>query len=290
MPKRQEGKRRASAAREESRRGFRFLRVNERDRKPRARGITEIRGPYYSVMGRRYLEDVLETMGEWVDALKFAGGSFSVMPADAVRGLVELCHRNDVLVSTGGFIEYVLTQGSDAVKAYIRECKELGFDIIEISAGFVTIPTDDWLRLIEAVQKAGLKAKPEVGIQFGAGGGATTVGELEAEGQQDPSWAIERARRFLEAGAYMIMVESEGITENVPRMRTDVPGKFIAALGLESLMFEAADPEVFTWYVKNYGPEVNLFVDHSQIVQLECLRAGIWGAKSVWGRVVSYKD
>ena len=40
-------------------------------------------------------------------------------------------------------------------------------------------------------------------------------------------------------------------------------------------MFEAADPEVFAWYVKSYGPEVNLFVDHSQIVQLECLRGGL---------------
>ena len=55
-------------------------------------------------------------------------------------------------------------------------------------------------------------------------------------------------------------------------------------------MFEAADPEVFDWYIKNYGPEVNLFVDHSQIVQLECLRSGLWGTKSLWGRVLTYKD
>ncbi|HET6361649.1 MAG TPA: phosphosulfolactate synthase [Gemmatimonadota bacterium] len=273
----------------DSGRGFRFLKTNEREGKPRTRGITEIRGPYYSVMGPRYLEDVLETMGPYVDALKFAGGSFALMPRKAVEGLIELCHAHDVLVSTGGFIEYVLTQGSHAVREYIAECKDYGFDIIEISAGFITLPTDDWLRLIEAVRKAELKAKPEVGIQFGAGGGATTVAELEAEGQQDPAQAIGRARRFLDAGAYMIMVESEGITENVPSMRTDVPARFIEELGLEKLMFEASDPEVFTWYVKNYGPEVNLFVDHSQIVQLECLRAGIWGAKSVWGRVQSYK-
>jgi acyl-CoA dehydrogenase len=32
----------------------------------------------------------------------------------------------------------------------------------------------------------------------------------------------------------------------------------------------------------------NLFVDHSQIVQLECPRRGIWGTKSLWGRVVTY--
>ena len=90
-------------------------------------------------------------------------------------------------------------------------------------------------------------------------------------------------------GAYMIMIESEGITENVKQWRTDVPARVINALGLEKVMFEAADPEVFAWYIKNWGPEVNLFVDHSQIVQLECLRSGIWGTSSLWGRVVTYK-
>jgi phosphosulfolactate synthase (CoM biosynthesis protein A) len=269
-------------------RAFSFLRVNERETKPRSRGITEIRGPYYTPMGKRYLEDVLETMGAYIDVLKFAGGSFSLMPRKAVQELLDLCHRYDVMVSTGGFIEHVLTQGPEAVNWYIEECKELGFDIIEVSSGFITIPTDDWLRLIEKVQKAGLKAKPEVGIQFGAGG-ATTEGELAAEGTRDPEWAIQQAKRFVDAGAYMIMIESEGITENVKTWRTDVVAKIIHALGLEKPMFEAADPEVFAWYVKNYGAEVNLFVDHSQIVQLECLRSGLWGNKSLWGRVLTYK-
>jgi phosphosulfolactate synthase (CoM biosynthesis protein A) len=30
-------------------------------------------------------------------------------------------------------------------------------------------------------------------------------------------------------------------------------------------------------------------VDHSQIVQLECLRSGIWGTAATWGRVLTYK-
>ena len=273
----------------QSDRSFPFLRVNERESKPRKRGLTEIRGPYYSVVGLRYLEDLFETMGAYVDSLKFAGGSFTLMPEKAVRELVDLCHKHDVLISTGGFIERVLAQGSDAVRKYVAECKKLGFDIIEISAGFISIPTDDWLRLIELVRKSGLKAKPEVGIQFGAGG-ATAVAELKAEGTREPSWAIAQAKRFLEAGADIIMIESEGITENVNPWRTDVPAKFIDEIGTEKLMFEAADPDVFAWYIKNYGADVNLFVDHSQIVQLECLRAGIWGTKSLWGRVVTYKE
>jgi phosphosulfolactate synthase (CoM biosynthesis protein A) len=164
----------------------------------------------------------------------------------------------------------------------------LGFDIIEISSGFITMPVDDILRLVEKVQKAGMKAKAEVGIQFGAGG-TSAAEELEAEGTRDPEWAILQAKRCLEAGAYMIMVESEGITESVRTWRTDVPAKFANALGLQAVMFEAADPAVFAWYIKNYGPEVNLFVDHSQIVQLETLRSGIWGTKSLWGRVLTYK-
>jgi phosphosulfolactate synthase (CoM biosynthesis protein A) len=250
--------------------------------------LTEIRGPYYSVMGRRYLADVLETMGDYIDSLKFAGGSFSLIPEKKLRELIELCHSHDVLVSTGGFIEQVVGQGAEAVRRYIEQCKALGFDVLEVSCGFITIPPDDWLRLVEAVQKAGMMAKPEVGIQFGAGG-ATPAAELQAEGTRDPRWAVTLARRFIDAGAHMIMIESEGITENTEPWRTDVPARFLAELDAEKLMFEAADPEVFAWYVKNYGPEVNLFIDHSQIVQLECLRAGIWGNKSLWGRVGSYK-
>ena len=270
-------------------RAFAFLSLNERPSKPRSCGVTEIRGPYYTPLVRRQLEDVLETMGVYVDTLKYAGGSFALMPREAVRDLNELCHQHDVEVSTGGFLEYVLTQRGDAVANYLAECRELGFDIVEISSGFVTLPVEDLVGLTKAVGTAGLKAKPEVGIQFGAGG-ASTVDVLEAEGTRDVGQAIELAKRHLDAGAHMLMIESEGITEQVREWRTDVVARIVAELGLEQVMFEAADPNVFTWYVKNYGIDVNLFVDHSQIVQLECLRAGIWGTHDTWGRMLAYRE
>ncbi len=269
-------------------RAFSFIPINEPPHKPRSRGMTEIRGPYYAVMGRRYLEDILDTMHPYVDGLKYAGGSFALMPSDKVKELNDLAHRYGVYVSTGGWIEHVLRYGSEAVGKYIAETKALGFDVIELSAGFISIPTDDLLRLIETVTKAGLKPKPELGIQFGAGG-ATPTAELAAEGTRDAQWVINRAKACLNAGAYMIMIESEGITENVETWRTDVVAQIINALGTDKIMFEAADPSVFEWYIKNYGVDINLFVDHSQIVQLECLRAGIWGMKSSWGRVMTYR-
>jgi phosphosulfolactate synthase (CoM biosynthesis protein A) len=270
-------------------RAFAFLELNRRPGKPRSRGVTEIRGPYYTPVGRRYLADVLETMGAYVDTLKYAGGSFTLMPRRTVRELNDFCHEHDVAVSTGGFLETVLARRGDAVARYLEECRELGFDIVEISTGFVTLPVDDLVSLTEAVRHAGLRAKPEVGIQFGAGG-ASTIQALEAQGTRDVGQAIELAKRHLDSGAHLIMIESEGITEQVREWRTDVVARIVSELGLEHVMFEAADPDVFTWYIRNYGIDVNLFVDHSQIVQLECLRSGLWGTDDTWGRMLGYRD
>ncbi len=269
-------------------RPFSFLRTNRRAAKPRTVGLTEIRGPYYTPLGPHQLEDLLDAMADAVDSFKFGGGSFAVMSRRSVRGLIDVCHKHQVQVSTGGFIEFVLTQGPAAVDRYLGECREMGFDTVEVSSGFITLPADDMVRLADRVRAAGLKAKPEVGIQFGAGG-ATSAEALEAAGVRDVGWAVKLIRRHLDAGAEVVMVESEGITENVRTWRTDAVARLADEFGLERLMFEAADPEVFAWYIKTYGPEVNLFVDHSQIVQLECLRAGIWGTQDLWGRVLTYR-
>jgi phosphosulfolactate synthase (CoM biosynthesis protein A) len=40
---------------------FEFLQRNDRQDKPRTHGITEIRGPYYTPLGKRALQDILLT-------------------------------------------------------------------------------------------------------------------------------------------------------------------------------------------------------------------------------------
>jgi phosphosulfolactate synthase (CoM biosynthesis protein A) len=54
---------------------FSFIPRAAHSSKPRKTGLAEIRGPYYSAYGRRHLADFLETMGNWIDGIKFAGGS-----------------------------------------------------------------------------------------------------------------------------------------------------------------------------------------------------------------------
>lgn len=58
---------------------------------------------------------------------------------------------------------------------------------------------------------------------------------------------------------------------------------------MKKIMFEAADPPVFNWYIKEFGADVNIIVDHSQIVQLSCLRSGIWGMADTFSKIMGYR-
>lgn len=265
---------------------FNFVPRAYRPVKPRSFGITEIRAPYYDTFGTRHLQDIFDVADQWVDGIKWAGGSFALMPQEQVRKFNDIAHAHNAYVSSGGWIETVLRYGDDAVDQYLKEAKELGFDVIEISTGFIMLNTSGLQRLVEKVIKAGLKAKPELGIQIGSGGDSGEA-ELAAESVKDIGDLIIRGQKALDAGASIIMIESEGITENVAEWNTAAAASIINGLGLDNVMFEAADGPVFEWYIKNYGNEVNLFVDHSQVLQLEGLRQNIWGNKSTWGRIIN---
>lgn len=158
----------------------------------------------------------------------------------SLRKVIQIAHDHGAYVSTGGFLEKLLasTNGDKAiVDRYLAACKKVGFDVVEISSGFLTLPAEDWKNLVDTVIAHGLKAKPEIGIQLGAGGD-TSAGELEAIGTRDPAWLVDRAKLFLDAGADTIMIESEGITENVKSYRSDVISAITSNLPNEKVMFE----------------------------------------------------
>ena len=105
------------------------------------------------------------------------------------------------------------------VDRYLQKCKDIGihirpdcfpctnsmfsFDVVELSGSFLSFPPDDWLRLIDRVYRYRLKAKPELGIQFGVGGDTEALG-LEAAGTSGPAKFVDLRKRFLESGVEMI--------------------------------------------------------------------------------------
>lgn len=272
---------------------FDFLNILEPPPKPRKTGVVEIRGPYYGAVTYTYLKDLFEMVGDYVDGLKYAGGSFRLMPESVVKKTIALAHKHDIYVSTGGAVERVILQGPKAVDQYFKECKKLGFDVVEISSGFAEISLEDQLAMVRAVHKLGMKPKPEISLVSGAGGGTEAHGyKVKERGLEHMFTEIDA---HIKAGADIIMIESEGITEfpgdpGPEKWRTDVIHALVKKFGPERFMFEAAEPQVFKWYLKTFGPKMNLFIDHSQIVEFAAWRTGLWGDPDIWkGKKIHYK-
>ncbi|XP_020517884.1 protein HEAT-STRESS-ASSOCIATED 32 isoform X3 [Amborella trichopoda] len=264
-----------------------FFEDEDRPEKPRRFGVTEMRGPNYSLMNQNVIQDILESMGQFVDGLKFSEGSHSLMAKNAIKKITELAHSHDVYVSTGDWAEHILRKGPTAFEEYVHECKNLGFDTVELNAGSLRISEEHLWRFIRLIKKAGLKAKPNFGVRFEASdipvAGDRAYGAYilpvsrKLDLVEDVDLLIRRAERCLEAGADMIMIDADGVSKYADSLRADLVAKIVGRLGLEKTMFEASTPETSEWFIKRYGPKVNLFVDHSQVMKLECLRGGNLG-------------
>ncbi len=270
---------------------FEFVSLDLPPDKPRKTGIIEFRGPYYTSVSYGYLKDLLNDWAYYVDGYKFAGGSMRLLPSSRVKQINKLCHDYKLYVSTGGFIERVIVQGSQAVDQYLKECKALGFDVIEVSSGLASIPLDDKINIIKQVQKLGMKPKPEVSMMLGAGAGTHVAGYEAAMKMKSFNDFFTEVETHLEVGVEMIMIESEGLTEDLPpeKWKVDVIKKIVDRFGLKNLMFEASDPPVFKWYLRNFGKDVNLFIDHSQIVEFTAWKTRLWGNPDIWeGKSLHY--
>ncbi|MGH7538152.1 MAG: hypothetical protein ACREMF_05930, partial [Gemmatimonadales bacterium] len=97
-----------------------------------------------------------------------------------------------------------------------------------------------------------LKAKPEVGIQFGAGG-ASRAEELEQQGTRDADWAIRLAQRFLDAGAYL--------SRHLQRMRaTTMTALTVARRGETLPGFTLSSKDDSSGSLESYRGRTNLVV------------------------------
>lgn len=259
-----------------------FFEDEDRPEKPRTFGVTEMRGPHYTLLTQNLLQDIFESMGHFVDGLKFSGGSHSLMPKAYIKEVTNMAHKHNVYVSTGDWAEHLLHKGPSAFKEYIEECKQLGFDTIELNVGSLGVPEETLLRFIRLIKSGGLKAKPQFAVKFNksdipmkgdrAFGAYVVPVPRSSETVEDVDLLIRRAERCLEAGADMIMIDADDVCQYADSVRADIIAKVIGRLGLEKTMFEASNANTSEWFIKQYGPKVNLFVDHSQVMDLECLR------------------
>ncbi|KTD08612.1 phosphosulfolactate synthase [Legionella jamestowniensis] len=276
-------------------RAFAFVNLKQLPPKPRRTGLIEIRGPYYEAFTTTQLKDLLNTWGYYIDGFKFAGGTQALLDKKTVKSFTNLAHEHQVYVNTGGFIERILIQDVSLIDEYLEETKQLGFDVVEISSGMFQHPNDfslaDQIKLVKTIEKKGLKAKPEITIMSGVGGGVKEIGyQQQVKATKTKAQLLEEAERFFDAGAFMLMVESEGITEGIKDVndwRSDIIFSLIERFGHEKLMFEVSPEDdearqTFKWYLKNVSLEINLMMNAKNIVEFNAWRLHLWGDRDMW--------
>lgn len=274
-------------------RAFKFLNIIELDEKPRKKGITEIRGPYYEYFTVDQLKSLLKDWGYYIDGFKFAGASQALLPKNVVKNLISICHKFKVYVNTGGMIERVIVDDVNKIQDYLKECKSLGFDVVEVSSGMFEREEDfslkKQLEVVKIINEMGLKAKPEISIVRGSGAGTKEIGYKIKYKKIDEM--IREGKEFLKAGAYMLTVESEGITEGLPenKWRKNVIFELINEFGIEKLMFEISPEDsearkTFKWYLTEVDRWVNLIMNAKNIVEFNAWRLNLWGNRKIWKR------
>lgn len=66
-------------------------------------------------------QDIFESMGQFVDGVRFSGGSESLMPKAFIKEVTNMAHKHNVYVSTGDWAEHLLGRDPSS----FRDCIEV---------------------------------------------------------------------------------------------------------------------------------------------------------------------
>jgi phosphosulfolactate synthase len=215
-------------------------------------------------LGPRGWEDVLEVSGHLIDVVKLGWGT-SYVTKSLERKLAVLQEKPVVLGGT--FFEVVYVK--DRLDDYKRWLGELGLTHVEISDGTVDIPRARKLELIDEFARD-FTVLSEVGSKDSS---------VEHTADEWKRWLQEE----LDAGAWKVITEAReggtaGIFDAGGGMRTELIGEIAAAVGIENVIFEAPSKAAQAWFVKEFGPEVNLGnIPPEEVIPLETLRLGLRG-------------
>ncbi|MDX6482299.1 MAG: phosphosulfolactate synthase [Gaiellaceae bacterium] len=215
-------------------------------------------------LGPRAWEDVLETSGIYIDVVKLGWGTAYVTPN--LRRKLEVLREKPVVIG-GTFFEVVYAK--DSLDEYKQWLRDLGLTHVEISDGTVEIPRERKLELIADFARD-FTVLSEVGSKDSS---------VEFESAEWTSWLREE----LDAGAWKVITEareggSAGTFTSSGEMRTDLLTEIGDAVPLDDVIFEAPTKAAQVWFIKQFGPGVNLGnIPPDEVIPLETLRLGLRG-------------
>jgi phosphosulfolactate synthase len=238
-----------------------FLQLPSRERKPRSGGFTHV------LDKSMHLDDLagfIDSAGMFIDFWKFGWGTGYIDPVIGKK--VEALSGQGIRACLGGtLLEVAWSQGKE--DEYLAWASDIGLPCVEVSNGALDMPVPEKRRLIS--KAAG---RFEVLSEVGSKDPAAAVSASE--------WA-EQAAGDIAAGASWVLGEgresgSVGLYTSEGKVREDVVEAMVTAVGAGRIIFEAPRRSQQAWFVRRFGPDVNIGnVIPAEVLGLETLRLGL---------------
>jgi phosphosulfolactate synthase len=239
-----------------------LLNLPERSAKPRDRGVTHVIDRGLSIAE---IEGMIEVAGEFVDIVKLGWGT--ALATGNLERKLECYRSHQIPVVLGGTLtELAISRGR--LEELIAWVHELGLSHFEISDGTIALEHERKVELID-----------RLGQEFTV---LSEVGSKDDTGAITPPYVwVEQMRAELAAGAWKVIAEGReagtaGIFRPSGEVREGLIGEIVHEIAPDRIMFDAPRKDQQVWFVRRFGPEVNLSnVPVGEVLALETLRLGL---------------
>jgi phosphosulfolactate synthase len=238
-----------------------FLGVPARPPKPRVKGLTHVIDKGLSLPE---IEGLFDTAGDFVDIVKLGWGT-SYVTRNLEKKIALYRSFETPVVCGGTLFEAAAARGR--IDEYRRWLTDNRLSHVEVSDGTIDLPRERKLELIADL------AQDFVVL--------SEVGSKDAEVVYAPYQWVEWIRDDLEAGAWKVITEGrEGGNAGIYRpsgdMRTGLIDEIVHGIDVSDVVFEAPGTHAQAWFVKRFGPDVNIGnVPPDEVIPLETLRLGL---------------
>ena len=215
-------------------------------------------------LGPRAWEDVLEVAGDHISIVKLGWGTAAV--TQNLERKLDVLREKPVVIG-GTYFEVLYAK--DKLDEYKSWLGGLGLTHVEISDGTLEIPRERKLELIDEFAQD-FTVLSEVGSKDSS---------VEYSAEQWVQWLQEE----LDAGAWKVITEAResgtaGIFDSSGGMRTELIGDIAMTVGPVNVVFEAPTKAAQAWFIKQFGPSVNLGnIPPDEVIPLATLRLGLRG-------------
>ena len=220
----------------------------------------------------KFVEDYLKVCGDYIDFVKFGWGTSVVINREVVKEKINYYKDYDIKVYPGGTLfEYAYVKGK--FDEFLDECRELGFEAVEISDGSSDISLEERKKAIEKAKNNGFIVLTEVGKKLPEKDKKLTIEDR-----------INLINFDLDAGADYVIIEGResgkgiGLFDKEGKVKEDELDILSKNVDINKVIFEAPQKSQQVAFILKFGSSVNLAnIAFDEVISLETLRRGLRG-------------